>query len=254
MLDPRSIDLDELCLALDGQDNGEMSWWIDPTTGALRPHIPDVDGAETPGEHGWVVVEPAGSRSGYRDMEDFAALLPDRRVAEMLVRAVAGRGAFRRFGDVLSDLPEVREQWSRFRNARARRRALDWLESQGLVSAAHAGRVRGSYPDPVLIADPLAAAIAADLLELYGERLREVLVFGSRARGDHTEESDLDLIVVLADPVQPWAELRFMDQLLWRHFDRSFVVIAALPVAESAWHAPTEPVLIRAAGEAVRVA
>jgi hypothetical protein len=45
-----------------------------------------------------------------------------------------------------------------------------------------------------------------------------------------------------------------MRDVLGRHFDRSGVVIAALPVAESVWRAPTEPVLIRAAAEAVRVA
>ncbi|MDN5931563.1 MAG: nucleotidyltransferase domain-containing protein [Pseudonocardia sp.] len=253
MLDPHSIDLDELCVALDSQ-YGEMSWWIDPATGEIRPHIPDVDGDETPEEDGWTFVPPSGTREGYHDMEDFAAVVPDRRVSGLLERAIVGRGAFRRFKDVLFDLPELREQWFRFRDARARRRALDWLEDVGLISSEDAARARAVHDDPVLIADPLAAAVAADLAELYGDRLRQVLIFGSRARGDHTEESDLDLLVVLADPVQPWQELRSMREVLWRHFDRSCVVIAALPVAESTWHAPTEPVLIRAAAEAVRVA
>lgn len=74
------------------------------------------------------------------------------------------------------------------------------------------------------------------------------------ARGDHTEDSDLDLAVVLADPVEPWTELRAMREVLGRHLDRSFVVVSALPVAESAWRDPVDPVLIRASAEAVRIA
>lgn len=60
--------------------------------------------------------------------------------------------------------------------------------------------------------------------------------------------------MVLADPVEPWSELRAMRAVLGRHLDRSFIVVSALPVAESAWASPVDPVLIRAAAEAVRVA
>lgn len=253
MLDPDAIDLDELCLALDSRDSYDMSWWISPATGEIRPHIPDVDGDSSPEDDGWTHVAPAGSHDGYRDMEDFIAVVPDQRMAEQLGRAIVGRGAFRRFKDALFDAPELREHWFRFHHARARRRALDWLESEDLISSEDAERARVDHPDPPLFVDPLAAAVAADLALLYGERLRQVLIFGSRARGDHTEESDLDLLVVLSDPVEPWSELRSMREVLLRHFDRSFVVIAAMPVAESAWRAPAEPVLIRAVAEGIRV-
>jgi len=37
-----------------------------------------------------------------------------------------------------------------------------------------------------------------ELKSLFGERLRRVILFGSRARGDFNEESDVD-IMVLAD-------------------------------------------------------
>lgn len=78
MLDPDAIDLDELGHALDSRNLDEMSWWINPATGEIRPHVPDVDGDETPEELGWSHVRPAGSRDGYRDMSDFVAAVPDR--------------------------------------------------------------------------------------------------------------------------------------------------------------------------------
>lgn len=253
MLDPDAIDLEDLCTALDDH-SPEMSWWIDPVSGEIRPHLPDVDGDQTPEEDGWAFIRPADSREGYQDMADFVAAVPDRRAADMLDRAITGRGAFRRFKDTLFDFPELREQWFRFRDSRARRRALDWLETEDLISSDDADRARAAHPDPPVAGDPLAAAVATDLAELYGDRLRHVLIFGSRARGDHTDESDLDLLVVLEDPVSPWDELRRMDDILWRHSDRSGIVVSAMTVGLARWRTPETPVLIRAAAEGVRVA
>ena len=41
-----------------------------------------------------------------------------------------------------------------------------------------------------------AAVVAGKARELYGEELVEVLLYGSRARGDHCPESDLDILLV----------------------------------------------------------
>lgn len=64
------------------------------------------------------------------------------------------------------DHPEqLWEQWFRFWEVRARRRALDRLQDAGLISAQDAERGRTEHPDPILIADPLATAVAVDLAD-----------------------------------------------------------------------------------------
>ena len=49
-------------------------------------------------------------------------------------------------------------------------------------------------------------AVKQRLEALYGERLVEVILFGSVARGEDTPESDVDVLVVLRDPVDRYAE------------------------------------------------
>jgi hypothetical protein len=82
----------------------------------------------------WLFFHPE-SGHGYRDMLDFAAGLPDGQLRGRLLRALEGRGAFRRFRDVLAEAPEVHlTRWSLFRDERELGRARDWLATAGYRS------------------------------------------------------------------------------------------------------------------------
>ncbi len=47
--------------------------------------------------------------------------------------------------------------------------------------------------------DVIAKAVKEQLQQLYGDRLAKVILYGSYARGDFHEESDIDFLVVLKD-------------------------------------------------------
>ncbi len=47
--------------------------------------------------------------------------------------------------------------------------------------------------------DAIAKAVKDQLQLLYGDRLAKVILYGSYARGDFHEESDIDFLVVLRD-------------------------------------------------------
>ena len=259
MLSLESVDLQELCTALEDHSY-ETSWWIDPRSGAIRFHNPDVD-QETGDDledSGLLPIEPVESHDAYGDMEDFVALVPDRRAADLLDRAIQGRGAFRRFKDTLFEFDELRRSWFSFHDTRMRRRAVWWLADNGLISQDEARQAADALPDPPVGGSRSAATaareVAADLRNLYGPRLVQVLEFGSRARGEESEESDLDLLIVLTDMDSPWDELQRMDDILWRHSQRHGFVVSALPVSQTELEHPSSPVLIRASAEAVPVA
>lgn len=47
----------------------------------------------------------------------------------------------------------------------------------------------------------LLAEIRRRLAAVHGDRLRGVILYGSEARGDARPDSDIDILVLLADPV-----------------------------------------------------
>jgi hypothetical protein len=169
MLDLETVDLTELCDALSSHFD-ELSWWLDPASGEIRMHHAEADD-ETAGdldEAGLIFIEPVRSHDAYRDMEDFVDRLPDGRAADLLSRAIAGRGAFRRFKDTLFEFPELRERWFAFENARMRRRAIEWLADHELVSDADAERGLAQHSDPPVQPPPAAPATSAVRVERGG--------------------------------------------------------------------------------------
>jgi predicted nucleotidyltransferase len=263
MLDLAKLDLSDLCMAL--EDNSpEHSWWIDPDTGETEfwsEYTGDELGLGHPDDRGLTYVEPIGSREAYGDMEDSVESVRDPQARDLLARAIEGRGAFRRFKDTLLEFPELRQAWFAFHDARMQRRALEWLASAGLVDAGEAERAIADRPDPELpetagAFDPhaIAAAVAEELRELYGERLKQVLLFGSWARGDAHPESDIDLLVVLDRVENRWEERDRMDEIFERHSFENDTIVSEIPVSEAELNAAEIPVLMRVREEAVRIA
>jgi hypothetical protein len=255
MLDLSTVDLGMLAMALEDHSY-EGSWWIDAETGEVWywRDDEDDDAAFDPDERSDARrIDPLPSREGYGDMEDFITRVPDRRAADLLERAIGGRGAFRRFKDTLFEYPELREMWFRFSNARMQRRVIEFLVDEGLVDEAEARRALDEREDPpvgegVAVADPraVAAVVAADLHRLYGERLVDVVLYGSQARGDAHPDSDVDLAVILDEVASPWEELRRMDDILWRHTLESGLTFSAIPISRATWAESRRP-LVRAA-------
>jgi hypothetical protein len=77
-------------------------------------------------------IEPIESSVEYDWMVEFAESVVDRRLREKLEVALDGRGAFRRFKNVLADYPAERDRWFAFHDARVREAIEEWLENTTL--------------------------------------------------------------------------------------------------------------------------
>ncbi len=81
----------------------------------------------------------------------------------------------------------------------------------------------------------VARAVAADLSRLFGARLVDVVVFGSYATDSATQDSDLDLAVVVRDVESAWEDARRKDDLLWTKTLESGITISAAIADAADW-------------------
>jgi hypothetical protein len=73
-------------------------------------------------------VDPASSREQYRWMERFVASVADQALRERLLVAIDGKGAFRRFKDVLLAFPAERERWFTYRSDLLHFHIQTWID------------------------------------------------------------------------------------------------------------------------------
>ncbi|MBN2270559.1 MAG: nucleotidyltransferase domain-containing protein [Sedimentisphaerales bacterium] len=82
------------------------------------------------------------------------------------------------------------------------------------------------------------------IAELYGPRLKKVILYGSCARGRATADSDIDLAVVLDGEVIPGKEIdRMIDIITDLNLDYT-VLISVYPVSEKDYSELNSPLLI----------
>lgn len=99
-----------------------------------------VDGIADPSMHQRIMgdsnyqrIDPVSSREQYRWMERFIATVDESELRHQLLGAIDGKGAFRRFKDVLMSFPIDRERWFQFRSERLRSCMESWLNAHGMA-------------------------------------------------------------------------------------------------------------------------
>jgi hypothetical protein len=157
MLDLNVLDLGEIAYALSDQadyehcllihsQTGEIVYWSAETgiDGHTKIDLDDLDPE-------LISIRPLPSWVWYQDMEEFAQGITDDRAGRSLARAIQGRGAFRRFKDKLNEeYPKLLPAWYAFSEARALRRAVEWLAEEELVDQEIADRYQADHPEPAL--------------------------------------------------------------------------------------------------------
>ena len=104
-------------------ENGDLMSIVDgePDAAARRAKV-----AANPERY--LRIDPASSREQYRWMERFVGSVADLPLRERLIIAIDGKGAFRRFKDVLLAFPAERERWFAYRSEVLHFHIQTWLE------------------------------------------------------------------------------------------------------------------------------
>lgn len=100
---------------------------------------------------------------------------------------------------------------------------------------------------------PILAELKQRLTELYGDRLSQLILFGSQARGDATEDSDVDVLVVLEGEFDHGKEL---DRISYVTADMMMIfpkLISPVVVSKKNFEARSQRLYQNAAREGVWV-
>ncbi len=175
-----------------------------------------VDGVADPQMHARIAadtnylrIDPVSSREQYRWMERYIPMVDDPELAGKLTQAIDGKGAFRRFKDVLMSYGPERERWFSFRSERLRIFMEAWLSAHALNPIARPVWV----PDPSAkpestdgttpVSAPAAGAPAPEATrDLKRGRSAESLRKTLREIADALGPRDLDTVVAFAEFVR----------------------------------------------------
>jgi hypothetical protein len=114
----------------------EVHSYLHLTTGEV---LRVVDGVADPQMHArisadpnYLRIDPVSSREQYRWMERFIPMVDENELRGKLAQAIDGKGAFRRFKDVLMSYGADRERWFAFRSERLRTFMEAWLSAHAI--------------------------------------------------------------------------------------------------------------------------
>lgn len=149
------VDLEDIAMIMENQDRFETQYYLDTETGEVVA-IPEelmsaLDGGEScdglpawelellprakeiyEGSQRYAEIPTRPSYEGYNLMVEFAEGVTDRKIRRELSIALDGKGAFRRFKNVLRDYPDVEKKWFELKAKRDKEAVKDWLESIGI--------------------------------------------------------------------------------------------------------------------------
>lgn len=87
----------------------------------------------------------------------------------------------------------------------------------------------------------IALRLKEELARLYGQRLVEVVLYGSCTRGEQGEDSDVDVVVVLQDEPEVGTEIERMGHLVAHLNLEHGILLSVLPTSLARWEEASGP-------------
>jgi hypothetical protein len=199
----------------------EVHSYLHLTTGEV---LRVVDGVADPQMHvriasdgNYLRIDPVSSREQYRWMERFIPMIDDPDLRGKLAQAIDGKGAFRRFKDVLMSFGPERERWFTFRSERLRTFMEAWLSAHAIKATPRPQWADGTAPESEPSPDSVVVAPTSSA-ELEGPKSAS----GRRTRNAEASRQHLREVFESLGPRELETLVAFAEFLKARRAARGF--------------------------------
>jgi predicted nucleotidyltransferase len=90
-----------------------------------------------------------------------------------------------------------------------------------------------------------------ELEKLYSKKLKNIILYGSWAKGKATKESDIDLLIILEGKVVPGKEIDRMINIITDINLKYSVLLSVYPISEKEYSSVNSPLLINVRREGI---
>lgn len=101
--------------------------------------------------------------------------------------------------------------------------------------------------------EPILEEVKRSLQKIYGKKLKGVILYGSYARGDATEGSDIDIVVLLEEIKDFDAELDTLFEVIGQIDFKYDTLISVLPLEEKQYLTRRLPVILNVKKEGIPI-
>jgi uncharacterized protein len=81
------------------------------------------------------------------------------------------------------------------------------------------------------------------LVRIYGDKLKELYLYGSYARGDYRQSSDVDVMILLSDFKNYWEEINRTSELIQNVSLDHNILVSRIFITEEKWNRSDTPLL-----------
>ena len=81
------------------------------------------------------------------------------------------------------------------------------------------------------------------LIPIYGDKLKELYLYGSYARGDYRQSSDVDVMILLSDFKNYWEEINRTSELIQKVSLDHNILVSRIFITEEKWNRSDTPLL-----------
>jgi len=97
----------------------------------------------------------------------------------------------------------------------------------------------------------LISQVKAHLIKMYGERIKKVILYGSYVRGEATKDSDIDVLVLVDESLNPFEVRESLSDLLFDILLEEGELISVMAIPEHLFENYDSPFMLNVRKEGI---